>query len=97
MNIDEAVRKHSTFSANHDRLFGESVAQRFFAQVLLIAEWQALVSDEHFTVNGTQIEAWASMKSFVKRTAAARRPRIADAMAPLISREKSAATKRIIH
>jgi transposase len=67
MNIDEAVWNHSTFSANRDRLFGESMAQRFFAQVLLIAEWQDLISDEHFTVDGTQIEAWASMKSFVKK------------------------------
>jgi transposase len=67
MNIDEAVWNHSTFSANRDRLFGESMAQRFFAQVLLIAEWQDLISDDHFTVDGTQIEAWASMKSFVKK------------------------------
>jgi hypothetical protein len=43
------------------------MAQRFFAQVLLIAEWQDLISDDHFTVDGTQIEAWASMKSFVKK------------------------------
>jgi transposase len=67
MNIDEAVWNHSTFSANRDRLFGETMAQSFFAQVLLIAEWQDLISDEHFTVDGTQIEAWASMKSFVKK------------------------------
>ncbi|MET3132784.1 transposase [Oxalobacteraceae bacterium GrIS 1.11] len=67
MNIDEAVWNHSTFSANRDRLFGESMAQRFFAQVLQIAEWKDLISDEHFIVDGTQIEAWASMKSFVKK------------------------------
>jgi transposase len=67
LNIDEAVWNHSTFSANRDRLFGEAMAQRFFAQVLRIAEWQDLVSDEHFTVDGTLIEAWASMKSFVKK------------------------------
>ena len=67
MNIDEAAWNHSTFSANRDRLFSESVAQRFFAQVLRIAEWQDLISDDHFTVDGTQVEAWASMKSFVKK------------------------------
>jgi transposase len=67
MNIDEDVWNHWTFSANRDRLFSESMAQRFFAQVLHIAEWQELISDEHFTVDGTQIEAWASMKSFVKK------------------------------
>ena len=67
MNIDEPVWNHSTFSANRDRLFSDSMAQRFFQQVLRVAEWQELVSDEHFTVDGTQIEAWASMKSFVKK------------------------------
>lgn len=67
MNIDEAVWNHSSFSANRERLFGEAIAQRFFAQVLAIAEWQKLVSDEHFTVDGTLIEAWASMKSFVRK------------------------------
>ena len=61
MNIDEAVWNHSTFSANRDRLFGERMAQRFFAEVLLIAEWQDLISDEHFTVDGTQIEGKRSM------------------------------------
>jgi transposase len=67
MNIDELVWNHSTFSANRNRLFDEAVARRFFDQVLHIAEWQGLVSDEHFTVDGTMIEAWASIKSFVKK------------------------------
>ena len=67
MNIDESVWNHSTFSANRDRLFSEAMTQRFFAQVLRIAEWQDLISDEHFTVDGTMIEAWASVKSFVKK------------------------------
>jgi len=67
MNIDEPVWNHSTFSTNRDRLFSEAMTQRFFAQVLRIAEWQDLVSDEHFTVDGTLIEAWASMKSFTKK------------------------------
>lgn len=67
MNIDEPIWNHSTFSANRDRLFNEAMTQRFFAQVLRIAEWQKLISDEHFTVDGTMIEAWASIKSFVKK------------------------------
>ena len=67
MNIDEPIWNHSTFSANRDRLFSEAMTQRFFAQVLHIAEWQKLISDEHFTVDGTMIEAWASIKSFVKK------------------------------
>ncbi len=67
MSIDEAVWNHSTFSANRDRLFSEAMTQRFFAQVLGIAQWQSLISDDHFTVDGTMIEAWASVKSFVKK------------------------------
>lgn len=67
MNIDEPIWSHSTFSANRDRLFNEAMTQRFFAQVLRIAEWQKLISDDHFTVDGTMIEAWASIKSFVKK------------------------------
>lgn len=67
MSIDEPVWNHSTFSANRDRLFSEAMTQRFFAQVLRIAQWQSLISDDHFTVDGTMIEAWASVKSFVKK------------------------------
>lgn len=67
MNLDEAVWNHSTFSADRERLFSEAMTQRFFAQALCIAEWQSLISDEHFTVDGTMIEAWASVKSFTKK------------------------------
>ena len=67
MNIDEPIWNHSTFSANRDRLFSEAMTQRFFVQVLHIAEWQKLISDGHFTVDGTMIEAWASIKSFVNK------------------------------
>jgi transposase len=67
MNINEAVWNHSTFSSNREHLFGEDVARRFFAQVLRIAEWQDLISDEHFTVDDTQIEAWASVSKRARR------------------------------
>lgn len=67
LGMDEAVWNHSTFSANRDRLLNETVARSFFAKVLGLAEWQGLVSDEHFSVDGTLIEAWALMKSFVKK------------------------------
>ncbi len=67
LGMDEAVWNHSTFSANRDRLLNETIARSFFAKVLALAEWQGLVSDEHFSVDGTMIEAWASMKSFVKK------------------------------
>lgn len=67
LNMDDAVWDHSTFSANRDRLLNEEIARAFFAKILVLAEWQDLVSDEHFSVDGTLIEAWASMKSFVKK------------------------------
>jgi transposase len=67
MNLDDPVWHHSTFSANRDRLFSEAIAQRFFNHVLNLAQWQNLVSEEHFTVDGTLIEAWASAKSYVKK------------------------------
>lgn len=74
MNMDEQAWNHSTFSANRERLFSEALTQKFFAQVLRIAQWQKLVSDEHFTVDGTLIEAWASMKSFVKKDGSGKPP-----------------------
>jgi transposase len=67
LGMDEVVWDHSTFSANRDRLLNETTARSFFAKVLDLAQWQGLVSDEHFSVDGTLIEAWASMKSFVKK------------------------------
>ena len=67
LGMNEEVWNHSTFSANRDRLLNEAVARLFFRKVLALAEWQGLVSDEHFSVDGTLIEAWASMKSFVKK------------------------------
>ncbi len=67
LTLDEAVWDHSNFSANRDRLLNEHISRLFFDRVLCFAEWQNLVSDEHFSVDGTLIEAWASMKSFVRK------------------------------
>jgi transposase len=64
LNIDDAVWDHSTFSFNRDRLFDEKIAQTFFANTVLLARVGELVSDEHFSVDGTLLEAWASHKSF---------------------------------
>jgi len=62
MPMDEEVWDHSVFSKNRDRLLNEEIAQAFFQKVLKLA--QPHLSDEHFTVDGTLIEAWASQKSF---------------------------------
>jgi transposase/IS5 family transposase len=67
LTLDEAVWDHSSFSANRDRLLNEHIARLFFDRVLCFAEWQNLVSDEHFSVDGTLIGAWASMKSVVRK------------------------------
>lgn len=67
MNLDEPVWDHSTFSQNRDRLFNQEVAREFFERVKLLAQWRGFVSDEHFSVDGTLIDAWASHKSFVRK------------------------------
>ena len=64
LNIDDRVWDHSTFSFNRERLFNEAVARAFFSNTVIMAEVGALKSDEHFTVDGTLLEAWASLKSF---------------------------------
>jgi transposase len=60
--LDEPVWDHSVFCQNRDRLLNEEIAEVFFQRVL--AQAQPYLSDEHFTVDGTLIEAWASHKSF---------------------------------
>jgi len=62
MEMDEAVWDHAVFSKNRDRLLNHQIAEVFFQRVLQQAK--AFLSDEHFTVDGTLLEAWASQKSF---------------------------------
>lgn len=64
LTMDEAVWDASTFSANRERLLNQDIARVFFGRVLDLAQWQGLTSDEHFSVDGTLIQAWASHKSF---------------------------------
>lgn len=65
LGMDDAVWNHAVFSKNRDRLLTSEVAQQFFAEVNQQA--QRFMSDEHFTVDGTLIQAWASQKSFRKK------------------------------
>lgn len=67
LNIEDKVWDHSTLSANRERLFNEDLARAFFERVKLSAHWGRLASDEHFSVDGTLIEAWASHKSFKRK------------------------------
>lgn len=62
-NIDTPAFDASTFSKNRQRLLDNDVARQFFVAVLEEAKRRELLSDEHFTVDGTLLEAWASMKS----------------------------------
>jgi transposase len=62
MQMDERVWNHAVFSKNRERLLNHAIAEAFFQRVLRQA--QPYLSDEHFTVDGTLLEAWASQKSF---------------------------------
>jgi transposase len=64
MNPDEEVFDASTFSQNQERLLKHQIANEFLNRIVLMARTKGLVSDEHFSVDGTLVEAWASMKSF---------------------------------
>src|ERR1700692_4992120 len=64
LNLDEDVWDATTFTKNRDRLLEGAVAKEFLAQVVERAREAGLVSDEHFSVDGTLLEAWASLKSF---------------------------------
>ena len=67
LNLDEEVWDATTFTKNRDRLLEAEVAKEFLAQVVAQARSQGLTSDEHFTVDGTLLEAWASVKSFQRK------------------------------
>ena len=62
--IDDRVWDHSVFSKNRDRLIAHDVAKAFLAEVVGLAERGNLLSNEHFSVDGTLLKAWASQKSF---------------------------------
>jgi len=67
MNLDEPSFDASSFARNKERLLAADVARLFFEGVVGVAKKQSLISKEHFTVDGTLIEAWASLKSFKKK------------------------------
>jgi len=67
LGIDDPVWDHSTFSKNRDRLLEADIARKFLKCILEHKEVAPLLSDEHFTVDGTLVTAWASLKSFVPK------------------------------
>jgi transposase len=64
LGVDDAAWDHSSFSKNRDRLLAGEIAAKFLAAVLAQPKVKRLLSSEHFSVDGTLIEAWASIKSF---------------------------------
>ena len=65
--IDDEVWDHSSFSKNRDRLLEHAVLESFFTEVMTLADKAGLLSKEHFSVDGTLIQAWASHKSFAPK------------------------------
>src|SRR5262250_2915135 len=64
LEMDDPVWSPTVFTKNRERLLGGEIARAFFDRVVAQARERGLLSDEHFTVDGTLIEAWASLKSF---------------------------------
>ncbi len=93
LGMDAPIWDVSVFTKNRERLVEGEIASKFMAAVLSQPRVRELLSSEHFSVDGTLIEAWASMKSFCPRTAAANRRRRA-AVASATFTMRSAAMRR---
>src|SRR2546421_2261342 len=74
LEMDDPVWDATVFTKNRERLLGGDVARAFFEKVTDEAKRRGLLSDEHFTVDGTQIEAWAGQKSFQRKDGDGRQP-----------------------
>jgi transposase len=73
LEMDDPVWEVTVFTKNRERLLAGAVAQKFFAAVVKQARVAGLLSDEHFTVDGTLLEAWANRRSFVEKQEPPRR------------------------
>jgi transposase len=67
LNLDDAIWVPTVFTKNRDRLLEGDIAEAFFQKILGQAREDGLLSDEHFSVDGTLVEAWASQKSFRRK------------------------------
>lgn len=67
MNMEEPVWDVTVFTKNRDRLLDGDMAREFLGEVVRQAQEKKLTSDEHVTVDGTLVEAWASLKSFQRK------------------------------
>jgi len=85
LNMDDPVWDPTVFCKNRERMMEGDVARAFFAEVGQLARHEGLMSDEHFTVDGTLIEAWASQKSFKPKAEAKQSPSDPDAGNPNVN------------
>jgi transposase len=74
LNMDEAVWAPTVFSKNRERLLAGDIASAFFEGVVGKLREKSLLSDEHFTVDGTLLEAWAGAKSFRRKDTSSEPP-----------------------
>jgi transposase len=82
LGVDDPVWDHSTYSKNRDRLLEADVAKKFLAAILAHKRVAPLLSDDHFSVDGTMVQAWASMKSFLPKDGTEPNPPSSDAGSP---------------
>ena len=68
LGIDDPVWAATVFTKNRDRLLNTDIARKFLAAILANAQVAPLLSDDHFSVDGTLVEAWAAMKRFLPKT-----------------------------
>jgi transposase len=85
LNLDDPVWDFTVFSKNRERMMEADVARAFFEEVGQLARQEGLMSNEHFTVDGTLIEAWASQKSFKPKGEAKQPPRDPDPGNPSVN------------
>jgi len=83
--MDDAVWTPTTFTKNRDRLLAGDIARQFFEAVLTQARAQRVLSAEHFTVDGTLLEAWAGQKSFTRTDGTSRGPSDDDPSNPTVN------------
>lgn len=73
LNLTDAVWDNSSFTTNQQRLLEHEVAEKFFREIANLARTKGWLSDAHFTVDGTLIQAWASLKSFAPKDGAVKK------------------------
>ena len=96
LGIDDPVWVATVFTKNRDRLLNTDIARKFLAAILSDKAVTPLLSDEHFSVDGTLIEAWASMKSFQPKATATSEPPAGEAGSSEKGPKAKAATPRWI-